>query len=72
VSQVLEVKKTSDGKVFAKRKDGLPLTLEDREAVKKLALESPPRCYNCGEATTETKDIYGETVFVCWSCAKWA
>ena len=38
MSQVLEVRKTPDGKVFAKRKDGHPLTPEDREAAKRLAL----------------------------------
>ena len=27
-------------------------------------------CWNCGAITTETKDIYGETVSVCWACAK--
>jgi len=34
VIQVLEVRKTADGKVFARRKDGLPLTPEDREQAK--------------------------------------
>ena len=72
MNQVLEVRKTPDGKVFAKRKDGLPLTSEDREEAKKLAAGLPPPCWNCGEATTETQDVYGETVFACWGCAKWA
>ncbi len=41
-----------------------------REEVKRI-LAVPP-CWNCGAITTETRDIYGETVSVCWSCAKWA
>ena len=72
MSQVLEVRKTPDGKVFAKRKDGHPLTPEDREEVKRLAQELSLPCWNCGGTTTETRDIYGETVWVCWGCAKWA
>ena len=34
----LEVRRTPDGKVLARRKDGLPLTPEDREEAKRLAL----------------------------------
>ena len=37
MDQMLEVRKTVDGKVFARRKDGFPLTAEDREEVLKLA-----------------------------------
>ena len=72
MSQVLEVRKTPDGKVFARRKDGLPLTLEDREEAKRLAKRGFPVCWNCGAVMTETTDIYGQTVSVCWGCAKWA
>jgi len=68
----LEVKKTPDGKVLARRKDGQPLTLEDREEAKRLTQELPPVCWNCGGITTETRDIYDRTVWVCWGCAKWA
>ncbi len=41
-----------------------------REEVKMIL--APPPCWNCGATTTETTDIYGETVWVCWSCATWA
>ena len=71
MNQLLEVRKASDGKIFARRKDGLALTPEDREEAKRLAQELPPACWNCGGTTTETRDIYGETVWVCWGCAKW-
>ena len=35
---LIEVKRTPEGKVLARRKDGQPLTREDREEAKKLAL----------------------------------
>lgn len=69
---LLEVKRTLEGRILARRKDGQPLTPEDREEAKRLAQELPPPCWNCGGITTQTKDIYGETVFACWGCAKWA
>lgn len=72
MNQALEVRKTPDGKVFARRKDGLPLSPEDREEAKRLVQELRPLCWNCGGTTTETRDIYGETVWACWNCAKWA
>jgi len=43
---------------------------EHKEQVRRI-LAYPP-CWDCGATTTETQDIYGEMVFVCWSCAKWA
>ena len=72
MSQVLEVRKTSDRKVFARRRDGLPLTPEDREEAKRLAQDIPPPCWNCEATMTETRDIYGKEWWACWSCAKWA
>ena len=46
---------------------------QHREEIRSvLAQERPPPCWNCGGVTTETKDIYGQTVCVCWSCATWA
>lgn len=36
MNQALEVRKTPDGKVFARRKDGLPLSPEDREEARKM------------------------------------
>ena len=44
---LLEVKRTPDGKIFARRKDGLPLTPEDREEAKLLAQaeETPLRAW---------------------------
>lgn len=71
MSQVLEIRKALDGKVFARRKDGLPLTPEDREEAKRLAEDVSPLCWNCGATLQETRDIYGETVWACWACAKW-
>lgn len=41
-----------------------------REEVKAL-LAAPP-CWNCGAIMTPTEDIYGKSVFACWSCARWA
>lgn len=35
---LLEVKRTLEGRTLARRKDGLPLTPEDREEAKRLAL----------------------------------
>ncbi len=69
---LLEVKRTPDGRILARREDGLPLTPEDREEAKRLSQELPPPCWNCGSPMSETKDIYGQSVFACWSCAKWA
>ena len=66
----LEVRRTPDGKVLAKRNDGQPLTSEDREEAKRLAQELPPACWNCGATMTEARDIYEEAVWACWSCAK--
>lgn len=44
---LLEVKKTDDGRILARRKDGLPLTPEDREEAKLLvqAEETPLRAW---------------------------
>jgi hypothetical protein len=67
---LIEVKRTPDGKVLARRKDHLPLTPEDREEAKRLAVEAPPPCWNCGATTTEITDIYGGEWWACWSCAK--
>jgi len=70
MNQMLEVRKTVDGKVFARRRDGVPLTAEDREEVRRLAERVPPPCWNCGATMSPTKDIYGKSLFACWSCAK--
>lgn len=53
---LLEIKRTPEGRTLARRKDGMPLTPEDREEAKKLALELAPTCWNCGAATTR-RDI---------------
>ncbi|GEM_PF-5273351 len=68
----IEIRKTPDGRIQARRVDGKPLTAEDREEAKKLAQNVPPPCWNCGAIMTPTEDIYGKSVFACWSCAKWA
>ena len=33
----LEVRRTAEGKIFARRKDGQPLTFEDKAAARKLS-----------------------------------
>jgi len=45
---------------------------EHKEEIRFMLAQAAPRCWNCGGATTETRDIYGETVWGCWGCAKWA
>jgi hypothetical protein len=37
MSQILELKKTHEGKILARRKDGRPLTSQDRAEAKRLA-----------------------------------
>jgi hypothetical protein len=61
VNQLLEVKKTSDGKVFARRKDGLPLTVEDRQEVTRLA-ETPQPIRN-GPEIREAESIQAVKIF---------
>jgi len=43
-----------------------PIEEPEKEAAI-LSQGGPPPCWNCGAITTETKDIYGEAVWVCWS-----
>jgi hypothetical protein len=47
VSSALEIRKTGDGRVQARRKDGLPLTPEDRQAAKEIIAQVslPPRAW---------------------------
>jgi hypothetical protein len=68
----IEVRKTPDGRVVARRADGKTLTPEDRELAKQITQEAP-LCWNCETylMTPET-DIYGGSVWVCWGCARWA
>ncbi len=41
----LEVKQASDGRILARRKDGLPLTPEEKQKARRIALAStPPKC----------------------------
>jgi hypothetical protein len=39
-----------------------------RDELRRILLAPP--CWNCGAKMTRTQDIYGNSVFVCWSCAK--
>lgn len=68
----LEIKKSPDGRIMARRTDRKPLTPKDMQEARKLAesqaTDSPP-CWNCGEATAATQDIYGREVFICDRCA---
>jgi hypothetical protein len=69
MNQLLEIRRLPDGKVQARRKDGKPLTDEDRDEVRRLT----GRCWNCGEPWSETvTDIYGRRWKVCWrpTCSK--
>ena len=75
----IEIKKTGDGRLLARRTDGRPLTDEDVEAAKRLAESNvekasgdaiPPTCWNCGATMTRTMDISGKPWWVCWACAK--
>ena len=43
-----------------------------RDEIKSLLSQAGPPCWNCGATMTEARDIYGEAVSACWSCAKWA
>ena len=47
MNAAIEIRKTPDGRVQARRKDGRPLTAEDREEAKKLAVieELPARAW---------------------------
>lgn len=72
MSLQIAIKKTLDGRLLARREDGQPLSDQDKELVKQISQEAP-LCWNCDSylMTPET-DIYGEPVWVCWGCAKWA
>jgi hypothetical protein len=39
-----------------------------RDELRRILLAPP--CWNCGATMTSTRDIYGNSIFVCWSCAK--
>ena len=47
MNAALEIRKTPDGRIQARRKDGKPLTPEDREQARQLAVidELPPRAW---------------------------
>jgi hypothetical protein len=69
MSQLLEIRALPDGTVQARRKDGQPLTDEDRAEVRRLT----GRCWKCGEPWSEViADIYGRRWRVCWrpTCTK--
>lgn len=59
-----------DGRVRARRIDGKPLSDTDRQEAKMLAAMIPPDCWNCGATMTNATDIFGNRLFICWSCAK--
>jgi hypothetical protein len=39
-----------------------------RDELRQVLLAPP--CWNCGATMSPTHDIYGNSIFVCWSCAK--
>ena len=45
---------------------------EHREEIKSLLSQAGCPCWNCGQPMSEAKTIYGDEVWVCWSCAKTA
>jgi hypothetical protein len=70
----LEVKILDDGKIVARRSDGQPLSDTDRAEVKRVSeqIDVGLLCWNCGAEWSDTTDISGNHVKVCWRCAKWA
>ena len=72
MSAAIQVRKTDDGRILARRLDGKPLTPEDREEAKALAKDVPPPCWNCNATMTQTRDISGKPWWACWACAKTA
>ncbi|MBI4527178.1 MAG: hypothetical protein HY695_25570 [Deltaproteobacteria bacterium] len=65
MNQLLEVKRTADGKVLARRKDGQPLTPEDREQAKLLAQaeEEPIEAFVVAEARREDGRLCAVKIF---------
>ena len=47
MNAAIEIRKTADGRIQARRKDGRPLTPEDREQARRMAVidELPPRSW---------------------------
>jgi hypothetical protein len=39
-----------------------------RDELRRILLAPP--CWNCGAIMSPTEDIYGNSVFACWNCAK--
>lgn len=46
--------------------------LKHGDEVKPIPGQESPPCWNCSQIMTGAKDIYGNEVWVCWACAKWA
>jgi hypothetical protein len=44
-------------------------TLRGHRDELRQVLLAPP-CWNCGATMSPIQDIYGNSVFACWSCAK--
>ena len=45
---------------------------EHREEIKALLSQTNCPCWNCGQPMSEARTIFGDEVWVCWSCAKTA
>ncbi len=45
---------------------------EHREEIKSLLSQARCPCWNCGQSMSEARTIFGDEVWVCWSCAKTA
>lgn len=47
MNAAIEIRKTPDGRILARRRDGLPLTAEDKEQAQRLAVieDLPPRAW---------------------------
>ncbi len=45
---------------------------EHKEEVKVLLSQCGIPCWNCGQPMSEARTIFGDEVWVCWSCAKTA
>jgi len=67
-----EIAWTNDDKPMVRRADGSPMSDGDRQQARELLgrMIRHEVCWNCGGAWSDTTDISGNAVKVCWGCAK--
>ena len=69
-----EIAWPENDKPMVRRTDHAPMTNDDRNQAREL-LQKMLRhevCWNCGSEWSDTTDIEGKLVKVCWVCAKTA